>query len=58
METRLIIAYTLIALLAAFAALLVWRWTTRETRQRRKRRRHEQTMRERWLTPAEPSDLR
>jgi hypothetical protein len=56
METRIIVAYALIALLAAFAASAGWHWLTRESRQKRKRRRHEQTMRERWLTPVERSD--
>lgn len=54
METRLIIAYTLILLLAAGGAWLVWHWLTRETRQRRKQRRHEQNLRDRWLRPVEP----
>jgi len=55
-ETRLAVAYALIALLATFTALLAWHRLTRDTRQRRKRRLHEQNMRERWLRPVKPAD--
>ena len=36
METRLIIAYTLIALLASWALVALWRRSTREDRRRRR----------------------
>jgi cytochrome c biogenesis protein CcdA len=45
METRLVVAYALIALLVFFAALLAWHRLTRDAR----RRKRERTMRERWL---------
>ena len=45
METRLIIAYALLALLGIALALLGWRHATREGRGRRR----EQRMRVRWL---------
>lgn len=56
MATRLIIAYALIALMAAFVAALAWHWWTRDARLRRKRRLREQTMRERWLRRASAAD--
>jgi len=44
-ETRLILAYGLIALIAAAAAALAWWLSTRTTRLRRR----ERGVRERWL---------
>ena len=60
METRILIAYALIALLAAFFGLLGWRRWTRPTRERTREQKHRQTMHERWLAlrpPARPADL-
>jgi hypothetical protein len=48
MEMRLVIAYALIALMAAVATGLAWHWLTRHARLRRKR---ERLMRDRWLKP-------
>ena len=45
METRLVIAYTLLALLAMGGAWAVWLWLTRLPR----RLKRDQRMRERWL---------
>ncbi|MGQ0588069.1 MAG: hypothetical protein ACT4N8_00875 [Sphingosinicella sp.] len=53
METRLILAYGLIVLIAAAATALAWWWSTRATRLRRR----ERGMRERWLGRRHPPGL-
>ena len=53
METRLIVAYGLIALLMAFFGLLGWLNLSRRVRQRRR----EERMRDRWLGRAPPRPL-
>lgn len=50
METRLLIAYGLIALLVAFFGLLGWLHLGRRIRQRRR----EERMRDRWLGTRPP----
>ena len=53
METRLLIAYGLIALLVAFFGLLGWLNLSRRVRQRRR----EERMRDRWLGRPPPRPL-
>lgn len=55
METRLLVAYGLIALLLAFFGLLGWLNLSRRVRQRRR----EERMRDRWLgrRPGVPTPL-